>query len=515
MNSSRMTELSSVAQDNPKWFGKVASHEEYWIERARVNPVEFITYMTDGEKSPAPHHIDWIRHIFNYDIRNLIIEAFPGAAKTTCIVYSLAWIIGKCPYLTHMLCSVSEEQATQRLTELREIIQSPRYQNVFPHIHMDMKRQNNAAALNIWSSLWKDGSTTDYGRYRALVAQTSEPRDHTVFACGITSKAITGKRINGFIFVDDPHNETNSATPEQREKVTAAIKKELMSRFPARTSPYAKIVIIMTPWAEDDCAGRLMRDKRLDGSNVWVLIKFPVLDKDGNPAWSVMTIENVEDIKAEKGEIIFNLMYMLIETAMAGSRITLDMMRHSLPDKLPEFRDIVIAMDTSKTSGTSSDWNVIIAVARDKEKYFNSYFLMGKRFKDDNVARKVDTFMEFCDDVMRFYGRLDRVLVEDGDTKAEASMIRELRPDIPLIQVVTKGDKEIRFSSYAGFVQQGRFYYNQSSPIMAAIISETIGFPKAAYDDCVDPFSLLFQQSDWSSRKKKATVDKIRSPFML
>lgn len=279
--------------------------EQYWINRARKNPADFISYMTGGEKRPAKHHIKWLQAIFS-EKKRIIIQAWPSSAKTTISVYSMAWMIGRFPHLTNIISSVSEEQAKQRLSEIRDILENPRFKNVFPHIEIDLKRPNNATMLNVWSSITPHGAQVDYKHWRAYVQQHGEARDHTVFACGVTSRGITGKRCSGWLLIDDPHNETNSATPDQREKVTSAIKRELLSRL---TGPLAKCIIIATPWAEDDAIGRLNESRQLDGTPVWLFIKTPILDEDGEPAWKeLFSMAVIEDLRADRGEIIFDLM---------------------------------------------------------------------------------------------------------------------------------------------------------------------------------------------------------------
>lgn len=513
---SEQTPSSFSPPENSTVFNvKIQTAENYWVRRSRINIIDFMIYMTDGQKRPAPHHINWAREILDMAVRNLIIEAWPGSAKTTTVVYVIAWMIGLMPWLTHMIVSVSDEQAKQRLSEVREIIESERYHNVFPHIHIDIKRPNSAESLNIWSSVWKDGKEIDYPTYRSYVTRYGEPRDHTVFAAGVTSKSITGKRISGLIAVDDPHNETNSATSAQRTKVTMAIRKEVMSRFSPKSN-YTKIVIIMTPWAEDDCAGQFMEDRKSNGKRVWKRIKTPICDENGEPTWKEMfTRDQIADVRAAQGEIVFDLMYMLNETAMAGKQITMDMMRKALPNPLPDFKDMTITTDFSKTEGTKSDYNVFACVGRDREKYFNCYFLAGTRFQDASVHSRSDKLIEFYDEQILAYGEnsIKAVIFEKVDSRAEVEEIKEKRPDIPVVLLALHGDKEWRFKPLAGFIQQGRFFYNQLSPILNAMISEHIGFPKATHDDCVDPFSLLFEQPEWMSRYERAGMLIVKSEY--
>lgn len=502
--------------NDPVIFHKKDSIEQYWIDRARRNPVDFITYMTDGQKPPKKHHKKWLRGVFDKSIQYLIIESWPSSAKTSILVWSLAFLIGNAPWLTHIIASVSEAQATQRLYDLKLMMQDDRYKNVFPHVHIDDHPgvSNNATVLNIWSSRWKDGSEVDYKTWKSLISRYGDPRDDTVFACGISSKSVTGRRVSGWLVIDDPHNETNSATSEQRTKVTQAIKKEFITRWQV-TSPFIKIIIIMTPWAEDDCAGQLMQELDWKGNPVWVMIRTPFFDEKGEPAWPEnFTPDQIGQYKYlwQMGEIVFNLMYMLIPTAMAGRKITLDMLRKEMPSVLPEWKDITIPTDFAESKGLQSDYTVFYAVGRDTVPSNPNFYLMkANRFQEDQIHLRVDALISFCDECLEEFGRLDNVLFEP-DSKPEMQMLQQKRPDIPCVMLQLHGDKELRFRRPAGMIQQGRFYFNPVNKFNPAIFSELVSFPMASHDDCIDPLSQLFEQPGWMPNILRSGIVNVRSP---
>lgn len=509
-------------------FSTLQKVEEYLIERSRINPVDFVTYMTDGELKPTEHQIEWFRYFFDFSSRRDILEAFPGSGKTQTTVYVLAFIIGNFPELTNMIISVSEEQATQRLGDVREVVLSQRYKNVFPHIHIDNKadRPNTSTKLNVWSSRLPDGRSCDYNQWRSFVRRKGEPRDHTVFACGIRSNSVTGKRITGFIIIDDPHSEENSATPEQRLKVVNFIKKEVLSRLTAKEVDMTKCIIIMTPWAEDDCAGQLRLEVRKGGIPVWRLRKFPIRKSDeaggmgvgsetGEPTWEGMFgEEEIQFIQEDRGDIIFRLMYLLDEIAGSGGRVTIGMVSQPLPNPLPKFKDITITVDGAESDKLSSDFTVYHAVARDEASPPNFFILDTVRFKESKINLRVDKLIEFADRIFTAHGKLSNIIFEP-DAKAMMDIIKEQRYDLPCTLVPIKGDKVLRFEPVAGMFQQLRFYVNTSAQGYDAMRSELIGFPKARHDDTVDPLSLLFQQPTWVIKKARSSVTKIKSRFLL
>jgi predicted phage terminase large subunit-like protein len=256
--------------------------------------------------------------------------------------------------------------------------------------------------------------------------------------------------------------------------------------------------------------------RKLDGTPVWTFLKTPIRDEDGKPAWKEVFPEDViQAIQEDRGDIIFDLQFMLNPTAAATRQVTLDMMRKPLPDPLPEFVEIVISTDFASTKGAKSDWSVFSAWGKNKEKMFSIYMLDMVRYKEELFRKRVELLAEFCDNIFEKYGKLTRILFESVDSAAEIQALQEIRPDLPITVIKTKGDKETRFKAAAGWFQQGRVYLNMLAMGYPAFCSEVIGFPKASHDDTVDTVSLLFQQPQWAVNFERAGKLKAKSRYMI
>lgn len=491
--------------------------------------MEYITGM-----EPPSHHLEWLVNIFTVRSSRVNIIAFPGSGKTHVTIYSLGFLIGNKPWLTNLICSVSSNQAEERLGAVRELVEiNDRYRNVFPWIRIDKKsadsigRPNNTTTLNIWSNriprdnsgrIKPDSMEVDYAGWRSYVSRHGDPKDNTLFAAGVTSKSVIGKRVTGFLIVDDPHDEENSATEDQRAKVAMMFKRTLLTRLVPK--PDAKAIVISTRWAETDLAGRLMEETRTNGDRVWTTTVTPIEDDELNPTWpEVWSKERVDERADEQGgreSPMYQLSYKNNPQGRASGEVTLDMLRRGLPNPLPEFESIWITTDFAHTEGLRSDWTVYTALARDKEKPFNVYLLDMRRFKKSQISDKVRELGKFCDEIFDLHGMLNGVLMEDKDSKAEEQAFLEARPDIPIKVLKTKGNKEDRFGSVSNRMQLGRFYSNQSFSHWGAFVGEVLSFPGAAHDDIVDTLSLVFQHPDWQAKSKiKAKAGVIRSPLIL
>lgn len=493
-----------------KYFLTIVHAEQWWIDRARNNPAFFMQYITEME--PPKHHLEWLYYIFSPDYPRVNIVAFPGSGKTHTTVYALGWLIGKRPWSTNIICSVSSDQAKDRLAAVKELVTiNERYKNVFPWIQLDRQRRNNSEALNVWSTKWKDpNKEMDYTQWRSLVAKFGEPKDNTLFASGITSKSVIGKRVTGLLVIDDPHDEENSATPEQRQKIVKFFKNTLTTRLVPESN--AKIVIINTRWNEDDLAGTVMDEKRKDGTPIWKTCVTPIEDEDEVPVWPEVWNKNEVEKRADEMGGKESPMYMLayLNNTLGASlgEITKDMIKpipHNI-DYKQVLKEIVITCDFARSKKLRSDYIVFNAIGRSKERIFDTYVLDIMRFKEKQTSVKCENLSEFFDKIYENFPNINisKVVFEEADSTAEESYMRENYPDIPIEVIKTKGDKEERFKSVAYRCQIGRFYANTSMKSYHAMVNEMIVFPGGKHDDICDTLSLAFQLSSWRTIRLKA-----------
>jgi hypothetical protein len=128
------------------------------LERAREDFGFFCEYVAD--KPPAQHHLDWHRHfVTNEDSSCLIKIAGPnvdllaprGSAKSTVLGLLTAWAIGihtqaKLP-LQILYLSYTVDIARSKSATIKRIIESKRYQEVFPTVRL----MKNVTSNEYWS----------------------------------------------------------------------------------------------------------------------------------------------------------------------------------------------------------------------------------------------------------------------------------------------------------------------------------------------------------------------------
>lgn len=460
--------------------------EQIMIQKARTDFKWFFWYVS-GLK-PAAHHLKWLDALTNHDFINIISAR--GAAKTTFLVYFMAWWAGKHPLRTNLISSVSLQQSKDRLQMIREIIQyNEQYRNVFPHIHIDQNRSNNQTEFTIWSDEY--GS---YEAYRALVGREGDLKNPTFFAAGTGSASIIGKRISGILLLDDPFDENNSATEESREKVATWFHRTVLPCL----LPGAKAAVISTRWAETDLSGRLAELTNMAGEHLWKTIDIPAWTEDPEtgelisywPEWWPMQrlLEEQERI----GEILFQLMYLNNPRGMSLGHFTLEMLNRDIPDPLPNWAELVVSTDLAFSEKRRSDFTVAQAIIRDREKPYNMYIIDQIRFKKSFHAA-IQEVGRFCIQTVERWGDVDRVLFEDQVlSHAAFDEFKKQFPGFRAKKVPLKGnDKLVRAQGLIIKAQRGGLYINQSMPDILALKSEYLGVGgSAGHDDTLDCGSL-------------------------
>lgn len=434
--------------------------------------------------------------------------------NTSLAVDVMSYWIGRFPNTTNGIFSVSVEQAKDRLDSLKQIIELPRYHNVFPHIHPDMNRPYNKSEFSVWSEQWPGSDKIiGYQAYRSLIASYGSMKNPTVFSSGMSASGIIGRRFSGIALVDDPHDSKNSATLEQCLKVEKFFNENILGAM----QETGKVVVITTRWAELDLAGRLAMLRKSTGEPVWTVIDIPAIDKTtGASYWpEYWTLERLQEKREEVGEIMFQTMYMNNPLGASTGMFQPQHLIHDIPHGV-EFEKVVLSCDLAKTKTASSDYTVIFVVAKDNKKPFNYYILDGIRVKWDDVDwhRGIDTIANLANATAEKYGKLNGVVFEEPFDVDKANELRERYPSLPVITVKPKGDKSQRLGNVAIKAQSGHLFINQEMECLPALRSEFLGFPKAAHDDTCDAASLALQLDMWATNYQSG-LKEIRSPYLV
>lgn len=475
--------------------------EKWWIEKSRRNPLMFVEYMS--EKRPGPHNKAWFQSILTQDLTNIIAPR--GSAKTTALVYLMAWLMGREPLKTYGLWSVTGQQAEDRLSMMTSIIESPRYANIFPHIAIDRKKPCTKTQFSLMDT------SIPYATWQQRILTVGEAKNPTMFAAGIGSSQTIGRRITGLAGIDDPYSEETAATREQRAKVVRWTLNTLMNTRVAGS----RMALISTRWAEDDLSGVFKESKRSDGSPIWNTLETKAIQDDGTSYWpEVWPLEALDEKRAEVGETIFRLAYLNDVYGLSSNQFTLDNVRQPLPKELPPFKTLAISTDFAFTEGTRSDYTVLALVARDHDRDYK-YFVLDYWIGKTNVESAKLQLYRMADQWFEQYGPIDHIYYENATaTEVMVSSMRADRPDLRFTPVPLRGqDKVARANPLAGKAQREKFFLNTQHPAYQQLLNQFLGFPGAQHDDFVDALDLPFQI--WGAGASRASTVRIQSPYLL
>jgi len=166
-----------------------------------------------------------------------------------------AWYLGRNPTRQIIAASYNSDLATDFGREVRNIVGSPEFGEVFPGVGL---RQDSRAADRM--------NTSEGGAY---------------FAAGVGT-ATTGRGAH-LGLIDDPFKDRADADSElQRQRVWDWYR----STFFTRLMPGGAIVLVQTRWHEDDLAGRLLDlQGRVEDGGEWTVLELPAIAADGSALW--------------------------------------------------------------------------------------------------------------------------------------------------------------------------------------------------------------------------------------
>ena len=305
---------------------------------------------------------------------------------------------------------------------------------------------------------------------------------------GIMS-GITGNPAN-LIIIDDPiKNAEESASEAYREKLWSEWQHTLKTRLAAK----AKVIVIATPWSEDDLLARIIAREQ----NV-TLIRLPVEAEENDPlgrrigealcpelgkdnAWLKQFKESyLNDISHGGGHRAWQALYQCSPRVEGGNLVRREWWRFFNPKDITVFGTTIISVDATFKDGKDNDYVAIEVISKLGNNYYVRYVL--KRHMDFPATVQAIAM------VKQLYPETRYIVIED---KANGSaIIQTLRSKyIGVISVTPKGGKVSRVNAISPAIESGNVLLPEGEPWVEEFIDEFTAFPAGAHDDCVDACS--------------------------
>ena len=419
-----------------------------------------------------------------YDI--LIIECPPQHGKSMTVSESLpSWYLGKHPDRNIILASYDSDFAERFCRKNKDKIRSFG-KNLFQIAIGGIDRAGEFELSN--------------GKGRMI-------------SRGIMS-GITGNPAN-LIIIDDPvKNQQEADSPAYRNRVWSEWQASLKSRLAAK----GKVIVIMTPWTDDDLAARMLRSEK----NVQ-LLRLPVEAEENDPlgraAGDALCPELgkdaqwLQDFKAsyisdpQGGQRAWTALYQCSPRQEEGNLVQRNWWKFYDPDEKLPFGTELISVDASFKGEDNSDYVSIQVWGKKNHDYYLQYCLNRQLdFPDTLAALKA---------VCRMYPKAKTVLIEEAANGHAIIQVLQRERELCIIPVTPLGGKISRVNAISPAIESGHVFLPDpaKAPWVSDYIDQWTAFPNSKYDDMVDAASqalnrMIYCPGDvWEEKKQQPVFD--------
>ena len=387
----------------------------------------------------------------------LIVNIPPRSGKTEIAVKSfIAWCMGLYPDCEFIHASYSKRLATANTYEVRAIMQSEAYREVFP-----------------WTALQDDSKAKDEFRTAQGGIVYSTGADGTITGYG-ASKMRT--EFGGAVIIDDPHKAGEATSTIMRQNVIDWYQSTIASRL---NKPDGPIIVIMQRLHEEDLSGWLLAG---GSGEKWEHLVIPARKPDGSSFWPAQFPDEMLARLEASSPYVFAGQYMQAPAPLGGG-IFKDAWWQMVSAPPPILWRSIYA-DTAQKTKEQNDFSVMQCWGRS----VNGQAVLLDMARGKWEAPELETMAR------AFYakhkaidnqGALRAFKVEDK--VSGTGLIQKLkREGIPMIGIQRNRDKVSRAFDTAPFVQSGNVLVMNNLPGLADFLSEAALFPNAAHDDMID-----------------------------
>ena len=278
--------------------------KEHYQKVHSNTPEGYFVFYSYLHNRPCPKHARrMVRHIYAARAagKDWGIEAFRGSTKTTTITVTyLAYQLGLFPHLEWAVFQAGDDMAHENMGFVADIIaNNPGWKVFFGHVVPD--------PTVTWGDKGYELKRTDldYGEWRRL-----RTKDPSFVGYGYKSKII-GHHPRGGILIDDIHDEENSASDRELQRVKKLFSGTIipMANPTEEGGATTPIGLVGTPWTRQDV---LMTAK---ASQQYRWLTIPARDADGVLAWPEMfsnaVLDGIQAKDLTAGKTEFPRMYLL------------------------------------------------------------------------------------------------------------------------------------------------------------------------------------------------------------
>jgi phage terminase large subunit-like protein len=459
------------------------------LQKAREDFGFFCEYVAD--KPPAQHHKEWHRHfVTDQDSSCLLKIAGPnvdllaprGSAKSTVLGLFTAWAIGihtqaKRP-LQILYLSYTVDIARSKSATIKRIIESKRYQEVFPTVRL----LKNVTSNEYWSI-----------DHKFAGIDTTGEEQFTLCAAGLKG-SVTSKRSHLVIIDDAIKSAADISNPD--------IRKQMQDNWNAVIAPTmfegARAICLGTRFRHDD-----IHSTTFNTQNNWLQIVLSAILQDPKTGdersyWPEMWSLDYLKEKKRQAPIAFSFQYM--NQVIRQNELSLAPELIVKAEIATEFDMLAVGVDLSAGTKEKNDYTVMTLAGRIGDQI---HVIDYRRLRVMGNLEKLDALKELLND-WSVLGRDENgnyfPTYSTCDIYSEAVQYQaSLEADFKRVCLQNenlyninwhpvkgfRADKLARFRGCMGLFEDRKIIFNRFRNF-TAMFEELTNFGVSSHDDCVD-----------------------------
>jgi predicted phage terminase large subunit-like protein len=428
---------------------------------AQSNLIAFTEYTYPRYIGASCHRqiAEQLERVERGEIDRLMLHVPPRTGKSELASRRFpAYFLGRHPHKQFISASSSAALAEDFGRDVRNIIASPEYAEVF-----DTRLAEDSQAKGRWNT--KEG-----GSY---------------YAVGVGG-AVMGRGAHIFL-IDDPFGSMEDALSEvERKRVFDWYTGTVYNRLEERGA----IVIINHRMHEDDLSGRLLAQQAAGGDQ-WTVVELKATPE--NPLWpEKFPAEALQRIKRNTQPRFWSALYEQNPIPDEGTYFQASWLRPYVQAPPRETMCVYLASDFAVTDG-GGDYTVHMVVGLDPN---DDLYVLDLWRKQADAATNVEALLELV--------RHWRPMVwatEGGQIKSALGpfirkRMEERQTYVAMETLPSRHDKSIRAQSIRGRIAIKGLHVPSYADWMPALRGELLSFPAGKHDDQVDCLSFVGQLID-------------------
>ncbi len=214
--------------------------------------------------------------------QGLIVQAFRGSSKTTSLsVAFAAFRLGMQPHKSILIIQASNQAARATCQQIADLIEhNPGWSQAFPDVVPDKDIHWSVAR-----GYELKRTEMDYDSWR-VACQREKGRDPALIGFGYRS-SIIGLHPSGLLLVDDIHDESNTRSARELQKVIDILTGTIL---PA-VNPGAWQIFVGTPWVRNDALHQMIATEQYASVSTPIYTEVPI-EESSTPDASKSVISN-------------------------------------------------------------------------------------------------------------------------------------------------------------------------------------------------------------------------------